>query len=62
MILKILTHLKRETKHIQLNGGQHLKLKNQIVFKKSDTFPDDLIKKCKDHANEAIIILIEVKK
>ena len=27
-------------------------------FKKSDTFPDDFIKKCKDNANEAINIPI----
>ena len=30
-------------------------------FRKSDTFPDDFIKKCKYNANGAIIIPIEVK-
>ena len=30
-------------------------------FKESDIFPDDYIKKCKDNANEAINIPIEVK-
>ena len=29
-------------------------------LKKSDTFPDDFIKKCKDNGNEAIYIPIEV--
>ena len=60
MILRILTHLKKETNYIQLNGGQSAKLKNQIK-KKSDTFPDDFIKKCKDNANEAHNIPLEVK-
>ena len=31
------------------------------VFKKSDTFPDDFIKKCEDNANEAINIPIDAK-
>ena len=31
------------------------------ILKKSDTFPDDFIKKCRYNANGAIIIPIEVK-
>ena len=31
------------------------------LCKKSDIFPDDSIKKCKDNANEAINIPIELK-
>ena len=30
-------------------------------FKKSDTFPDGFIKKCKNNANEAVNIKIEVE-
>ena len=30
-------------------------------LKKSDTFPDDYIKKCKNNSNEAVNITIEVK-
>ena len=30
-------------------------------LKKSDNFPDDFIKKCRDNANEAINIPLEVK-
>ena len=50
--------MKRETKYVQLDGGQYTKLYNQSFLKKSDTFPDDFIKKCKDNANEAINIPI----
>ena len=31
------------------------------VSKKYDTFPDDFLKKCRDNANEYIIISIEIK-
>ena len=37
------------------------KVIEQDYLKESDTFPDDFIKKCKDNANYAINIPIEVK-
>ena len=55
-----LTQFKRETKYIQLNGGQSTKLKNQI-FQRIWYFPGDFIKKCKYNANKDINIPIEVK-
>ena len=56
-----LSHMKRETNYIQLNGGKYTKLQNQSFFKKSDTFPDYFIKRCKYNANEDINIPLEVK-
>ena len=35
--------------------------KTIVFFKKSDTFPDDFIKKCNDNTDEDINIPIEVK-
>ena len=61
LILKILTHFKRETKYIQLNGGQSTKLQNQSFLKKYDNFPDYFIKKCRDNTNEAHNIPPELK-
>ena len=58
-MFKILTHLKIETKYIQLNGGKYKKLQNQSCFKKYDTFPDNFIK-CQDNVIEAIDIPNEV--
>ena len=60
LILKILTHLKRETKKIQLNGGQSMKLYKKIISKNLIFFQMILLKS-KDNANEAINIPTKVK-
>ena len=61
LILKILTQLKRNTKYIQNDEGKSTKLYKNI-FDETDIFPDDFIKHCKNNANEARNITIEVKK
>ena len=38
------------------------KVIDSYFFKKTDIFPDDSIKLCKDHANEYQFVPIEVKK
>ena len=57
--------LKRETKYIQLNGGQSTKLIYEVIepdfFNESDIFPDGFIKKFKGNATEDINTPIEVK-
>ena len=57
--MKILTQLKRDTKCIQNDGGKSTKLYNNI-FDGTDIFPDDFIKHCKNDANEAHKITIEI--
>ena len=59
-ILKILKQLKRDTRYIQNYGGKSTKLYNNI-FDGTDIFPDDFIKHCKNNANEAHNIPLEVK-
>ena len=36
--------------------------RRSLIFEESDIFPDDYIKKCKDNANEARSIPLEVLK
>ena len=59
--MRILTQLKRETKYIQNYGGLSTKLYNNIFLRKLTSFRVNFIKKCKNNANEAQFLPLEVK-
>ena len=54
-------HVLKEKQSIYNSMEENLKSYRIILFRLIWFFPDDFIKKCKDNANEAIDIPIEVK-